>query len=210
MTMSQFDTTGRDSEKFMLQLPAGMHEEIANAAEANRRSMNAEIVSRLEDSSAPTLRDYFAGKAMAGVHAEYLLMVDGRDLTSDDYHNLAADCYKQADAMLRARSAPMSNTNTDAVREALPPPAFHLFWRADQAAYKVDVPSIGDTDVYTADQMREYALAATASTQAEVQRLREALTRSAELLSGMADGMREVVSEQGDGSSAPSKQEGQS
>ena len=142
----------------------------------------------------------------------------------------------------------MSNTTTDAVREALPPlpdqyeAAAHMFpcdlddFKTGETFHEaVSIPCGSPTQgrtvpLWTSDQMREYALAATASTQAEVdrfeglyqrtaveaenlraevQRLRGALTRSAELLSGMADGMREVVSEQGDGSSAPSKQEGQ-
>ena len=52
-----------------------------------------------------TMRDYLAAQAMAGVHHEYLQMVDGRHLTRDDYHNMAADCYTLADAMLAARQS---------------------------------------------------------------------------------------------------------
>lgn len=52
-----------------------------------------------------SLRDYFAAKALTGVHAEYLVMLDGRDCTRDDYHNIAADAYTLADAMLKARKA---------------------------------------------------------------------------------------------------------
>lgn len=44
--------TGRDSDKFMLRLPDGMRDRIRDAAEANSRSMNAEIVARLEASLA--------------------------------------------------------------------------------------------------------------------------------------------------------------
>ena len=40
--------TGRDSDKFMLRLPDGMRDRIKAAAEANNRSMNAEIVETLE------------------------------------------------------------------------------------------------------------------------------------------------------------------
>ncbi|EIL98231.1 Arc family DNA-binding protein [Rhodanobacter sp. 115] len=36
-------------DKFMLRLPDGMREQIAGAAKANNRSMNAEIVARLQD-----------------------------------------------------------------------------------------------------------------------------------------------------------------
>lgn len=38
------------SDKFMLRLPDGMRDRIREAAEKNNRSMNSEIVSRLEDS----------------------------------------------------------------------------------------------------------------------------------------------------------------
>ena len=40
----------RDSDKFMLRFPDGMRDKIAEAAKANNRSMNAEIVARLEGS----------------------------------------------------------------------------------------------------------------------------------------------------------------
>lgn len=41
--------TGRESDKFMLRLPDGMRDRIKAAADANNRSMNAEIVAALED-----------------------------------------------------------------------------------------------------------------------------------------------------------------
>ena len=40
--------TGRDSAQFLLRLPDGMRDRLKAAAETNNRSMNAEIVSRLE------------------------------------------------------------------------------------------------------------------------------------------------------------------
>ena len=40
--------TGRESDKFMLRLPEGMRDLIKAAADTNKRSMNAEIVVRLE------------------------------------------------------------------------------------------------------------------------------------------------------------------
>ena len=40
----------RESDKFMLRLPEGMRDRIAEAAKANGRSMNAEIVARLHAS----------------------------------------------------------------------------------------------------------------------------------------------------------------
>jgi hypothetical protein len=42
-------TLVRDQDKFMLRLPEGVRERIADAARANNRSMNAEIVARLEE-----------------------------------------------------------------------------------------------------------------------------------------------------------------
>jgi hypothetical protein len=50
--------TGRESDKFMLRLPDGMRDRIRAAAEANSRSMNAEIVATLEEKyPAPVLLD---------------------------------------------------------------------------------------------------------------------------------------------------------
>lgn len=47
---TETSTTGRDSDKFMLRFPDGMRERVAEAAKAAGRSMNAEIVQRLEQS----------------------------------------------------------------------------------------------------------------------------------------------------------------
>jgi hypothetical protein len=44
--------TNRDSDKFMLRFPDGMRDKIREAAENNGRSMNTEIVARLEASFA--------------------------------------------------------------------------------------------------------------------------------------------------------------
>jgi len=41
-------TESRDQNKFVVRLPDGMRERIAEVAKANNRSMNAEIISRLE------------------------------------------------------------------------------------------------------------------------------------------------------------------
>ncbi len=42
--------TGRDSDKFMLRLPDGMRDRLSEEARANKRSINAEIISRIEES----------------------------------------------------------------------------------------------------------------------------------------------------------------
>ncbi|UMY16682.1 Arc family DNA-binding protein [Methylobacterium organophilum] len=44
------EATGRASDKFMLRLPDGMRDQLKVSAEENKRSMNAEIVARLEES----------------------------------------------------------------------------------------------------------------------------------------------------------------
>jgi len=45
----------RESDKFMLRLPAGMRGRIAKAAKESGRSMNTEIVARLQESFEPSL-----------------------------------------------------------------------------------------------------------------------------------------------------------
>ncbi len=45
-------STGRESDKFMLRFPDGMRDRIAEEAKKNNRSMNAEVVARLEQSFA--------------------------------------------------------------------------------------------------------------------------------------------------------------
>lgn len=53
--------TGRESDKFMLRLPDGMRAKLKASAEENNRTLNAEIVARLESSyQAP--RDALAAK----------------------------------------------------------------------------------------------------------------------------------------------------
>jgi hypothetical protein len=44
---------GRDSDKFMLRLPDGMRERIKASADANGRSMNSEIIARLDWTFSP-------------------------------------------------------------------------------------------------------------------------------------------------------------
>jgi plasmid stability protein len=60
--MSTIPTT-RESDRFMLRLPDGMRDRIKAAAEANTRSMNAEIVYRLE--SHETLLEEVSKQAQA-------------------------------------------------------------------------------------------------------------------------------------------------
>ncbi|WP_328186883.1 Arc family DNA-binding protein [Marinobacter sp. OP 3.4] len=50
--MSEKSYPSHQLDKFQLRLPAGMREQIREAAERNSRSMNSEIVARLEQSFA--------------------------------------------------------------------------------------------------------------------------------------------------------------
>lgn len=47
------DTPSRDLDKVIVRLPDGMRDDLKLMAEANKRSMNAEIVARLEESFRP-------------------------------------------------------------------------------------------------------------------------------------------------------------
>lgn len=51
------DSASRDADKYIVRFPDGMRERIAEAAKANNRSMNAEIVARLQASFASTAPD---------------------------------------------------------------------------------------------------------------------------------------------------------
>ena len=48
--VTETSSTGRESDKFMLRLPDGMRDTLKEQAKANNRSLNAEIVARLEKS----------------------------------------------------------------------------------------------------------------------------------------------------------------
>lgn len=45
--VTKTSSTGRESDKFMLRLPDGIRDRIAEAAKANNRTMNAELVARI-------------------------------------------------------------------------------------------------------------------------------------------------------------------
>lgn len=50
--VTETTATGRDSDKFMLRLPDGMRDRLKEEAKSNNRTLNAEIVKRLEESLA--------------------------------------------------------------------------------------------------------------------------------------------------------------
>ncbi|KAA0970287.1 Arc family DNA-binding protein [Aureimonas fodinaquatilis] len=84
------------AERFQIRLPDGLREEIRSAAERNGRSMNAEIVHRLQ--SVGSLRDQFAGQALSG------FLGNSKSLGLQHYPAEAAGAaYRVADAMIAAR-----------------------------------------------------------------------------------------------------------
>ena len=54
-------------ERFIVRFPDGMRDRIAEAAKANNRSMNAEIVARLEESFQSHNKKFISGDTMAGL-----------------------------------------------------------------------------------------------------------------------------------------------
>ena len=113
--------THRNSDQYMLRLPDGLRRELKTAAKANGRSMNAEIIARIQDDH-HSLRDWFAGQALAGMMAQshtgpkdWTHMGHGwgedcvNSLNKHETHvsmSLASFAYEQADAMLAERSKP--------------------------------------------------------------------------------------------------------
>lgn len=83
------------ADKFMLRLPYGLRQQIADDAKASGRSMNAEIVHRLQNNTS-TLRDQFAGQVAAGLSTGTRLEFE--------VDIIAEDAYRIADAMLAARA----------------------------------------------------------------------------------------------------------
>lgn len=66
------ESVSRRLDKVIVRLPDGMRDQLKSAAEANNRSMNAEIVSRLEgsflvDTSSPNLNTDEAKKIIESV-----------------------------------------------------------------------------------------------------------------------------------------------
>ncbi len=71
----------------------------------NKSAMKREQAPKPETRS---LRDWFAGQALAGLMANYTMLerISSRVASGDDSSRVAASiCYQQADAMLAARSA---------------------------------------------------------------------------------------------------------
>ncbi len=62
---------------------------------------------------------------------------------------------------------------TEKAMPPLPEPSFQLVWLTGRAVYKVTKPNIGDTDVFTSDQMHAYAQQYAAQQVAEAMQWRD-------------------------------------
>ena len=90
--MTQQDSPSRHLDKFMLRMPDGMRGRIAEAAKENGRSMNAEIIHRLEQSFAEEKGSLHGAASLVQLleHqnktlAELAALIrQNRDQTSDD------------------------------------------------------------------------------------------------------------------------------
>lgn len=83
----------------MLRLPDGLRGELKAAAEANGRSLNAEIVGRIQGTMG--VRDRFAAQALVGLIPFMGIPEDGPDELWDA--DTAKRAYALADAMMEAR-----------------------------------------------------------------------------------------------------------
>lgn len=83
---------GQGQDKYVVRLPDGMRDRIKAEAKRNGRSVNAEIVYRLEEAY-PAGRDFFAMSALEGL------------LASGVRSSVAEEAYRIADEMVAARAA---------------------------------------------------------------------------------------------------------
>ncbi|ASP50924.1 Arc family DNA-binding protein [Sinorhizobium meliloti] len=87
-------------DRYIVRFPDGMRDEIAAAAKANGRSMNAEIIARLSG-EVETLRDKFAGQAVQAAVSGHLAHYGHENHWP--LKDIASYAYEVADAMLAAR-----------------------------------------------------------------------------------------------------------
>jgi hypothetical protein len=103
----------QSQDKYVVRLPDGMRDEIAEAAKANGRSMNAEIIARIAGNT-ERLRDEFAMAALTGLCGNSVgpyqaSASSGWTLVNCSHLDVARQAYTLADAMLEARKAGGSN-----------------------------------------------------------------------------------------------------
>ncbi len=93
--------------RITLRLTDDVRDQIAAAATANGRSMNAEIVARIANSAPEkTLRDEFATAALQGLlvrSSPQSLLDVSKEYNINPSEALAIMAYEHADAMIRAR-----------------------------------------------------------------------------------------------------------
>ncbi|WP_429499314.1 Arc family DNA-binding protein [Robbsia andropogonis] len=102
------EPVGRESDKFMLRMPDGMRDRISEAAKANNRSMNSEIVARIDSSFALAeevahLRDGLETyRKLSGIQQDMLrktgqflaMVLDLIPISSDSDKNLLSEWIK--------------------------------------------------------------------------------------------------------------------
>ena len=84
-------------DQYMVRFPDGMRDRLKAEAEKNGRSMNAEIVARLESYGAETIRDRFAMATLAA------LCSNDDALHQNAPEHMAEWAYQFADAMIAQR-----------------------------------------------------------------------------------------------------------
>lgn len=87
------------ADRFQLRMPDGLRDQVRADAAANSRSMNAEIVARLE-AGGETLRDRFAMAAL-----DRMISLCEHPNGGWDPVAVAAGCYAMADAMMAERAS---------------------------------------------------------------------------------------------------------
>lgn len=102
--MTSNRTRVSEYDKFMLRLPPGLREEIADAANSNDHSMNSEIIARIQTGPQTSeLRDMFAGQALLSI-GTWMPSGNSADLTKPENLKARAEwAFAQADAMIAAR-----------------------------------------------------------------------------------------------------------
>ena len=112
------------ADQFVVRLPAGMRDSIAEAAKANNRSMNAEIVARLERSLYPASDEE---SAMAAIRT---LMEHGKKYEMDISINMSRPPEKTLALAIKNESLP-----PDATLEDLKNPGLAIErWEAENAS----------------------------------------------------------------------------
>ena len=106
--VTKTSSTGRESDKFMLRLPDGIRDRIAEAAKANNRTMNAELVARILQSLETEAR-------LSTTHGEAVMV------TNAVMEQVAVRAAKRAVAELRTEGLDLV-TGGQARVERTPPP----------------------------------------------------------------------------------------